>query len=97
MARRGSPNGSGRGDERRHSTDAIPKRAVLAKESRKTVYVVSEGRVQARPIIVQKEVGGDAFVSPSLIGNESIIVGDQLSQLKVGDRVQVSGSRSAPK
>ena len=58
------------------------------------VYVVADGKVQTKPIIIQKEVGGDVFVSAGLIGNESIIVGEQLSQLKVGDRVQVLGSRS---
>jgi len=73
---------------------AIPKRAVLQRESGKTVYIVSEGRVQAKPITVSKEVAGDVFVSAGLVGNEAIIVGEELSQLKVGDRVEVSGSRS---
>ena len=72
----------------------IPKRAVLDRESGKSVYVVADGKVQAKPIIIQKEVSGDVFVSAGLIGNESIIIGEQLSQLKVGDRVQVLGSRS---
>jgi HlyD family secretion protein len=67
----------------------IPKRAVLQRESGKTVYVVVDEKVQAKPIIVQKEVGGDVFVSAGLVGNEVIIVGEQLSQLKIGDRVQV--------
>lgn len=67
----------------------IPKRAVLQRESGKTVYVVVDEKVQAKPIVVQKEVGGDVFVSAGLVGNEAIIVGEQLSQLKIGDRVQV--------
>jgi HlyD family secretion protein len=69
---------------------AVPKRAVLDRESGKTVYVVYDGRVQAKPIIVDKEVGSDVFVSAGIIGNEAIIVGEQLRQLKVGDRVEVS-------
>ena len=67
----------------------IPKRAVLLRESGKTIYVVVDEKVQAKPIVVQKEVGGDVFVSAGLVGNEAIIVGEQLSQLKIGDRVQV--------
>jgi HlyD family secretion protein len=73
---------------------AIPKRAILESETGKSVYVVSEGKVQAKPITVQKEVGSDAFVSAGLVGTEAIIVGEQLRQLKVGDRVQVSGTRA---
>src|SRR5262247_1236738 len=71
----------------------IPKRAVLQRESGKTVYIVVEEKVQAKPIVIQKEVGGDVFVSAGLIGNEAIIVSEQLSQLKIGDRVQVLGRR----
>jgi HlyD family secretion protein len=70
----------------------IPKRAVVERASGKTVYVVVDGTVQAKPIIIQKEVGGDAFVSDGLIGNEAIIVGEQLSQMKIGDGVQVLGT-----
>ena len=75
---------------------AIPKRSVLERESGKTVYVVSDGKVQAKPVIIRKEVGGDVFVSAGLVGNESIVVGEQLPQLKIGDRVQISGSRNSP-
>lgn len=71
----------------------IPKRAVLESETGKTVYIVVDGIVQAKPIIVQKEVGGDVFVSAGLIGNEAIIIGEQLSQMKIGERVQVLGAR----
>ena len=74
----------------------IPKRAVLQRESGKTVYVVVDEKVQAKPIVIQKEVGGDVFVSAGLIGNEAIIVSEQLSQLKIGDRVQVLGRRNDP-
>ena len=74
----------------------IPKRAVLQRESGKAVYVVIDEKVQTKPIIIQKEVGGDVFVSAGLVGNEAIIVGEQLSQLKIGDRVQVLGRRSEP-
>ena len=66
----------------------IPKRAVLDREAGKAVYVVADGKVQVKPITVQKEVGSDIFVSAGLVGNEAIIVGEQLSQLKVGDRVE---------
>src|SRR5437868_15399717 len=73
---------------------AIPKRAVLERETGKAVYVVSNGTVEAKPITVQKEVGSNVFVSAGLVGNEAIIVGEQLAKLKAGDRVNVAGANS---
>jgi HlyD family secretion protein len=73
---------------------AIPKRAVLERKSGKAVYVVWDGTVQAKPITVEREVGSDVFVAAGLVGNEAIIVGEQLRELKVGDRVAVPGSGS---
>ena len=67
----------------------VPKRVVLDRATGKTVLIVADGRVEARPITVEKEVGTDVFVSAGLVGNESIIVGEQLNQLKAGDRVGV--------
>jgi HlyD family secretion protein len=68
---------------------AIPKRAVLDREDGKAVLTVVDGKVQIRPVKVQKEVGTEAFVSVGLTGTEAIIVGEQVSQLKSGDRVEV--------
>jgi HlyD family secretion protein len=79
------------GEERLY---VIPKRAAVQLESGKGVYVVSDGKVQAKPVIVKKEVGTDLFISAGLAGNEAIIVGEQLAKLKIGDRVAVSGSGS---
>jgi HlyD family secretion protein len=67
----------------------IPKRAVLDREGGKSVFVVHDGSVQVKPITVRREVGTDVFVSAGLVGTEAIIVGEQLNQLKVGDRVEV--------
>ncbi len=67
----------------------IPKRAVVDRENGKGVLVVSEGTVQAKPVQIARELGSDVFVSGGLVGAEAIIVGDQVAQLKVGDRVQV--------
>jgi HlyD family secretion protein len=75
----------------------IPKRALLERESGKAVYVVFEGKVQPKPVTVQKEVGSDVFVSSGLNGTESIIVSEELRQLQPGDRVTVAGSRSGGK
>jgi len=50
--------------------------------------VITDGKVQSKPITIQKEVGPDVFVSSGLVGSESIIVGDTLAQLKVGDKVE---------
>ena len=66
----------------------VPKRAVVDRESGKAVLVIADGKVQSKPITIQKEVGTDVFVSAGLVGSESIIVGDQLAQLKVGDKVE---------
>jgi len=67
----------------------LPKRAVLDRESGKAVFVVADGKVQVKPITVAKEVGTDVFVSAGLVGNEAVIVGEQLNQLKAGDTVEV--------
>ena len=67
----------------------VPKRAVMDRETGKTVFVVSDGKVQLKPITVDKEVGADAFVSTGLTGSEAIITGGQLNQLKPGDRVEI--------
>jgi hypothetical protein len=53
--------------------------------------MAGDGTVQAKPIKVEKEVGPEVFVSAGLVGNEAIIVGDQLREIKVGDRVEVRG------
>jgi len=71
----------------------IPKRAVTQRDSGKAVYVVVDGKVQTKPIIVQREVSGDVYVSAGLTGNESVIISEQLSQLKIGDPVQVLGAK----
>jgi len=67
----------------------IPKRSVLDAESGKTVYVVVDGKVQVKPIVIQKEVGTDLFVSAGLTGSELIIVGEELTRLKPGDAVEL--------
>jgi hypothetical protein len=53
------------------------------------VLIAQNGRAQEQAITVEKEVGTDVFVSKGLSGNESIIVGDRLQELKSGDRVEV--------
>jgi HlyD family secretion protein len=67
----------------------VPKQAVLEHESGTSVYVIADGLVQVKPITVEKEVGAEVFVSAGLVGSESIIVGDALSSLKAGDRVEI--------
>ncbi len=65
----------------------VPKRAVIDRQSGKAVLVIGDGKVQSKPITIDKEIGTEVFVSQGLTGSESIIVGDQLPQLKVGDKV----------
>ena len=64
-------------------------RSVVERESGKAVLVVHNGRAEVQPITVQREVATDVFVSAGLTGAETIIVGEQLSQLQIGDRVEV--------
>ena len=68
----------------------VPKAAILDREDGKAVFVVSEGTVQVKPVEVSREVGANAYVPSGLTGNESIIIGDNLAQLKVGDPVEIS-------
>src|SRR5262245_42837138 len=68
----------------------IPKRSVLEHETGKVVLVAQNGRVQEQQITVEREVATDVFVSKGLSGNESIIVGERLQELKQGDRVEVN-------
>ena len=68
----------------------IPKGAVVERESGKAVYVVSsEGVVQVKPIVIAREAANDLFVSAGLTGNEALIIGENLKQLKAGDHVEV--------
>ena len=67
----------------------VPRRAIVDREEGQAVYVVSEGVVRSKPITVARELGSDVYVSGGLSGNESIIVGDILSRVRPGDRVQV--------
>jgi hypothetical protein len=68
----------------------IPKRAVVEREEGKAVFVVADGKVQVKPVTIEKEVGTDVFVSAGLVGTERIIVDEQLNRLKSGDRVDVT-------
>ena len=79
--------------EKKETTDlklyAIPRASIIEREGVKSVFVVVDGVVHSKPVSVAREVGGDAFVSAGLTGTESIIIGDMLEQLKVGDRVEI--------
>ena len=68
----------------------IPSAAIVEREGGKAVFVVADGKVQVKPVTVGREVGGDVYVSNGLTGSESIIIGDNLKQLAVGDPVEVS-------
>jgi hypothetical protein len=83
------PPGSGDSEKDAATLYVVPKHAVMERETGTSVFVISDGTVQVKPITVEKEVGPDVFVSAGLVGTESIIVGDSLDQLKAGDRVEV--------
>ena len=67
----------------------VPRGAIIEREGVKSVLVVVDGVVKTKPVSVAKEAGNDAFVSTGLTGSESIIVGDNLEELKIGDRVEI--------
>jgi HlyD family secretion protein len=67
----------------------IPKRAVFEHDGSKAIFVVVDGKVSQKQVNIAKEVGTSAFVSAGLSGTESVIVSEQLNQLKVGDSVTV--------
>jgi len=66
----------------------IPKNSIQDRAG-KIVFVLSDGAVQSKPVTVAREVGSDAYVSAGLTGNESIIIGEILKTVKVGDHVEV--------
>lgn len=84
-----SPEESNDPDEKSARLYVVPKRAVLDRDAGQVVFVVTDGRAQVQPIVVEKEVGTDVFVSSGLTGSERIIVGSDLAQLKTGDRVEI--------
>jgi HlyD family secretion protein len=67
----------------------IPKNTIQDRADGKVVFVLADGTVQSKPVMVAREVGSDAYVSAGLSGSESIISGEILKQLKVGDHVEV--------
>jgi HlyD family secretion protein len=67
----------------------IPKNTIQDRADGKVVFVLADGTVQSKPVTVAREVGSDAYVSAGLSGSESVISGEVLKQLKVGDHVEV--------
>jgi len=65
----------------------VPKRAVIERDGLKRVVVITDGKVQTKPVTVEREVGADVYISAGLMGNESIIVSEP-DKLKTGDRVE---------
>ena len=65
----------------------VPKRAVIEREGGKRVVLISDGKVQTKPVTVEREVGADVYISGGLSGNEAIIVSEP-EKLKAGDRVE---------
>jgi hypothetical protein len=60
----------------------------VEREDGKAVFVASDGVVQVKPVDVARELGADVYVSSGLTGNESIIIGAELGQLEIGDKVE---------
>ena len=65
----------------------VPKGSVIEREGEKRVVVMVDGKVQTKPVTVEREVGSDVYISAGLSGNESIIVSEP-DKLKTGDRVE---------
>ena len=75
------------GKKEENSLYIVPKRAVIEREGEKRVVVMAGGKVQSKPVTVEREVGADVYISAGLTGNESIIVSEP-EKLKTGDRVE---------
>ena len=67
---------------------SIPSNSIVDRGSGTAVLVLVNGEVQVRPITIDREVGVVSFVSAGLTGTESIIVGEELTTLQPGDRVE---------
>ena len=65
----------------------VPKRSVIEREGEKRLVLMVDGKVQTKPVTVEREVGSDVYISAGLSGNESIIVSEP-DKLKTGDRVE---------
>ena len=75
------------GKKEENSLYIVPKRAVIEREGEKRVVVMAGGKVQSKPVTVEREVGADVYISAGLTGNESIIISEP-EKLKAGDRVE---------
>ena len=75
------------GKKEENSLYIVPKRAVIEREGEKRVVVIAGGKVQSKPVTVEREVGADVYISAGLTGNESIIISEP-EKLKAGDRVE---------
>jgi len=65
----------------------VPKRSVIERNGEKRVAVIVDGKVQTKPVTVEREVGSDIYISAGLSGNDSIIVSEP-EKLRTGDRVE---------
>jgi RND family efflux transporter MFP subunit len=68
----------------------VPRAAVVSRDGKPTVFLVREGKAQARPIVLGTERQGQVIVKDGLAGGETIVAkpGDEL---KDGAAVRVKG------
>jgi RND family efflux transporter MFP subunit len=66
----------------------VPRPAVVTRDGRSVVFVVRDGRVQARPVVLGTEREGRVIVEDGLAGGE-VLVGRPPDDLKDGDAVKV--------
>jgi HlyD family secretion protein len=67
---------------------SVPKAAVVSREGKATVFLVREGKAQARPVVAGLERGDQVVIKDGLLGGETVIVKPPDS-LKDGDGVKV--------
>ena len=68
---------------------SIPSNSVIEDSlSGSAVFLLVDETVELRPITVSEEEGEWSYVSEGLSGNESVIVGPDLTVLRAGDRVE---------
>jgi HlyD family secretion protein len=66
----------------------VPRPAVVTRDGRSVVFVVRDGRAQARPVVLGTEREGKVIVEDGLAGGE-LLVGRPPDDLKDGDAVKV--------
>ena len=68
----------------------VPRESVVTRDGKPTVFLVREGKAQARPIVLGTERQGQVIVKEGLSGGETLVLRPK-DDLKDGAAVKVKG------